>query len=448
MPPGCEHTVLILPPIAMFATVLFAATLHWKASRFRWLEALFRNLRPKDDAIRQGTLLPVVTLLASAELQAEVTVMNVEEILARLIAFPSVVGTPNGAIVDWIRDYCQGAGVDVTVLPGPEGDRSNLFVTIGPRERQGYIISGHLDVVPAGEPEWSSDPFILRRDGDKLYGRGTTDMKGFLACALAALPELAAMNLGQPLHLAFSYDEEAGCRGVPHLLAALPGLCEKPQHAIIGEPSRMRPVLAHKGKSAARLEVIGRSGHSSRPDLGLNAIHAMAGVIAFAVAYGQSLADGPLDGNFEPPYSSLQVGVIVGGQSVNIIPNRCTAEMEVRAVPGVSPSSLFEPVKDRLFELCGSGFEVAWHDISAYPALAPVDGSELAATLTQLTGQEPLRAVSYGTEAGLYQQAGIDAVICGPGDIERAHRPNEYIELSELVACRKMIEDLGVSLAA
>lgn len=374
--------------------------------------------------------------------------MNVEDILARLIAFPTVVGTPNGAIADWIADYCRKAGAEVTVLPGPEGDRSNLFVTIGPRERRGYVISGHMDVVPAGEPEWDSDPFVLRRNGDRLYGRGTTDMKGFLACALAALPVLASMNLRQPLHLAFSYDEEAGCRGVPHLLAALPRLCEKPLGAIVGEPSRMQPVLAHKGKMAARLEVIGRSGHSSRPDLGLNAVHAMAGIVTYAVAYGQSFVDGPLDGNFEPPYSSLQVGVIAGGQSVNIIPDQCTSDIEVRAVPGVSPSSLLEPVKARLFELRDSGFEVAWHEISAYPALAPVNGSELAATLTQLTGQEPLTAVSYGTEAGLYQQAGVDAIICGPGEIGRAHRPNEYIELGELAACRKMIEDLGASLAA
>lgn len=374
--------------------------------------------------------------------------MSLEDILARLIGFPTVVGTPNGAIVDWIGDYCRSAGAEVTVLPGPEGDRSNLFVTIGPRERRGYVISGHMDVVPAGEPEWSSDPFVLRREGDRLYGRGTTDMKGFLACALAALPGLAAMNLRQPFHLAFSYDEEAGCCGVPHLLAALPGLCEKPLGAIIGEPSRMQPVLAHKGKSAARLEVIGRSGHSSRPDLGLNAVHAMAGVVTYAVAYGQSFVDGPLDGNFEPPYSSLQVGVIAGGQSVNIIPDRCTADIEARAVPGVSPTSLLEPVKARLFALRDNGFEVAWLELSSYPALAPVNGSELAATLTQLTGQEPLTAVSYGTEAGLYQQAGIDAIICGPGEIGRAHRPNEYIELGELAACRKMIEDLGARLAA
>ncbi|HEV2900125.1 MAG TPA: acetylornithine deacetylase [Pseudaminobacter sp.] len=374
--------------------------------------------------------------------------MNVEEILARLVAFPSVVGTPNGAIVDWIRGYCEAAGAEVTVLAGPEGDRSNLFATIGPLEGRGYILSGHMDVVPAGEQEWDSDPFILRRDGSRLYGRGTTDMKGFLACALAALPGLAAMNLRQPVHLAFSYDEEAGCRGVPHLLATLPGLCEKPLGAIVGEPSRMQPVRAHKGKAAARLEVIGRSGHSSRPDLGLNAVHAMAGVITHAVTYSQSLADGPLDQNFEPPYSSLQVGVIAGGQAVYIIPDRCTADIEVRAVPGVSPSSLLEPVKARLFALRDSGFDMAWHELSTYPALAPANGSELAAVLTKLTGQEPLTAVSYGTEAGLYQQADIDAIICGPGEIGRAHRPNEYIEIGELAACRKMIQGLGARLAA
>ncbi|MCF6101352.1 acetylornithine deacetylase [Mesorhizobium muleiense] len=374
--------------------------------------------------------------------------MNVEEILATLIAFPSVVGTPNGEIVDWIRDHCQVAGAEVTVLPGPEGDRSNLFVTVGPRGGRGYVISGHMDVVPAGEPEWSSDPFVLRREGGRLYGRGTTDMKGFLACALAALPGLAAMNLRQPVHFAFSYDEEAGCRGVPHLLATLPSLCERPLGAIVGEPSRMQPVRAHKGKAAARLEVIGRSGHSSRPDLGLNAVHAMAGVISHAVAYGQSLTGGPLDQNFEPPYSSLQVGVIAGGQAVNIIAGHCTADIEVRAVPGVSPASLLEPVKARLFDLRDSGFEVAWHELSSYPALAPADGSKLAAVLTELTGQEPLTAVSYGTEAGLYQQAGIDAIICGPGEISRAHRPNEYIEIGELAACQSMIDDLGARLAA
>ncbi len=374
--------------------------------------------------------------------------MNAEEILAKLVAFPSVVGTPNGAIVDWIAGYCRDAGAEVTILPGPEGDRSNLFASIGPRQQRGYVLSGHMDVVPAGEPEWSSDPFVLRREGNRLYGRGTTDMKGYLACALAALPDLAAKPLAQPIHLVFSYDEEAGCRGVPHMLAALPKLCEAPLGAIIGEPSGMQPVLAHKGKMAARMKVTGRSGHSSRPDLGLNAVHAMADVITHAVAHGQSLTNGPFDDTFAPPYSTLQIGVIAGGQSVNIIPDRCTADIEARAVPGVSPASLLEPVKARLMALRESGFEVTWQALSSYPALATAHNSSLASLLSQLTGQAPLNAVSYGTEAGLFQQAGIDAIICGPGEIGRAHRPDEFIETGELAACQRMIADLGARLVA
>jgi acetylornithine deacetylase len=373
--------------------------------------------------------------------------MMVEDLLARLVAFPSVVGTPNGAIVAWIADYCRAHGATVAVLPGPEGDRCNLLATVGPRDKAGYILSGHMDVVPAGETEWSSDPFTLRAEGDRRYGRGTTDMKGFLACALAALPKLAASNLSQPVHLAFSYDEEAGCRGVPHLIAALPALCETPAGAIIGEPSRMQAVRAHKGKAAVRLEVIGRSGHSSQPHRGLNAVHAMASVITQAVAYGEHLADGPFDPNFEPPYSSLQVGVIAGGQAVNIIPDRCTADIELRAVSGTSPLTLLEPVKAHLEALQAKNFKTTWRELSAYPALSLAVDSPLARLLTELTGKEALAAVSYGTEAGLYQQAGIEAIICGPGDIDRAHRPDEYITLGELHACQQMIEALGARLS-
>jgi acetylornithine deacetylase len=373
--------------------------------------------------------------------------MMVEDLLARLIAFPSVVGTPNGAIVTWIAEYCRSHGATVVVLPGPEGDRCNLVATVGPRDKPGYILSGHMDVVPAGETGWSSDPFTLRTEADRRYGRGTTDMKGFLACALAALPKLAASNLSQPIHLAFSYDEEAGCRGVPHLIAALPNLCQMPVGAIIGEPSQMQAVRAHKGKVAVRLEIIGRSGHSSRPDLGLNAVHAMAGIITKAVAYGQLLAEGPFDGNFEPPYSSLQVGVIAGGQAVNIVPDHCTADIEVRAVSGASPLSLLEPVKAQLEALQAEDFKTTWQELSAYPALSLAADSPLVSLMTELTGNETLAAVSYGTEAGLYQQAGIDAIICGPGDIGRAHRPDEYITLGELHACQQMVEALGARLS-
>jgi acetylornithine deacetylase len=305
-----------------------------------------------------------------------------------------------------------------------------------------------MDVVPAREAGWTSDPFVLRRDGNKLFGRGTSDMKGFLACALAALPVLARQGLRQPVHFAFSYDEEAGCRGVPHLLAALPSLCERPLGAIIGEPSRMQAVRAHKGKAAARLEVTGRSGHSSRPDLGLNAVHAMAGIVTQIVEYGRQLELEALDLQFEPPCSTVQVGVMQGGQSVNIIPDRCVAEIELRAVPGVSPTALLEPIKAALIALGESGYETGWRELATYPGLSLATDSALASLLADLTQQQVLPAVSYGTEAGLYQQAGIDAIICGPGDIGRAHKPDEYIETTELVACQLLIENLGARLAA
>ncbi len=374
--------------------------------------------------------------------------MTEQEILARLVAFPSVVGRPNKDIVDWIGRHAQACGAEVTVATGPEGDRANLFATIGPRDKAGIILSGHMDVVPAGEDGWTSDPFSLREHGGRLHGRGTSDMKGFLACALAALPSLAALPLARPVHLAFYYDEEAGCRGAPHLIRLLPDLCAKPEGCIVGEPSGMRAIRAHKGKAAARIEIRGRSGHSSRPDLGLNAIHAMAGILAEAVRSAAALTAGPLDDSFEPPYSSLQVGVIHGGQALNIIPDLCTADIEARAVSGVSPAGLLAPVRHALAALEAQGFDTRWELLSEYPALSLAAGSPLAALLRDLTEQEPLAAVSYGTEAGLYQAAGIDAIICGPGDIARAHRADEYIEPGELSACRRMIEDLGKRLSA
>ncbi|ACM30263.1 acetylornithine deacetylase [Agrobacterium rhizogenes] len=369
--------------------------------------------------------------------------MTVEQILERLIGFPSVVGTPNHEIVAWIADYLDQAGAKVTVLPGPEGDRSNLFATIGPADRPGYLLSGHMDVVAANEPGWESDPFHLRRDGTQLVGRGTSDMKGFLACALAALPSITGRPLAKPLHLAFSYDEEAGCRGVRHLIVRLPDLCATPEGCIIGEPSGLRAIRAHKGKAAVKIELGGRGGHSSRPDLGLNAIHAMADILDEAVRAAERLARGPFDNNFEPPYSSLQIGTIQGGQALNVIPEHCAIELEARAIAGVDPAGLLTSIEKRLEALKERGFAARWEAMSSYPALSLAADAPLALLMEELTGQTPLAAVSYGTEAGLYQAAGMDAIICGPGDIGRAHKANEFIEDDELSACVKMIEALG-----
>jgi len=364
-----------------------------------------------------------------------------EAMLARLVGFDSVVGRPNAPIIDFLRDGLLGQGLRVHVLPGPEGDRANLLCTIGPQDRPGYVLSGHLDVVPASEPGWRSDPFTLRTEGERLIGRGACDMKGFVAAALAMVPELVRMRLRAPIHLALSYDEEAGCRGVPHLLAALPGLCAPPAGAIIGEPSNLQPVLAHKGKAAIRLRASGVAGHSSRPDLGLNAVHALVPVLAAAVEQARMLQSGPQDARFAPPWSSLQVGTLTGGQAINIIPEAAQAEIEARAIAGVDPVALLAPVTAAA-EAAGVGVEL----LSRYPALALPPDHPLAGLIARLSGQEPLGAVSYGTEAGLYQAAGIPAVICGPGDISCAHKPEEYLTRSELRATCALIRRLGETL--
>lgn len=368
--------------------------------------------------------------------------MTPEEILTELIQFRSIVGRDNAPITRWIAQYLDRFGVVAQILPGPEGDRANLFATIGPRDVPGLILSGHMDVVPAQEPQWSADPFQLRVAGERLFGRGASDMKGFLAAALAIVPGLVALKPARPIHLAFSYDEEAGCRGVPHLIARLPSLCARPAAAVIGEPSGLRPILAHKGKAAAHVEIQGRAGHSSRPDLGLNAIHAMGRVIAAADDAAARLRSGPLDPVFEPPYSTIQIGTIRGGEALNIIPDRCAVEIEARAIAGASPAALLEPVREALERLRAQGFQTDWRPIAAYPALSLPAEAAIARLLSRLTGAPPIPAVSYGTEAGLYQAAGIDAVICGPGDIARAHKPDEYLTRAELAACVDLLERL------
>ncbi|WP_180900566.1 acetylornithine deacetylase [Martelella soudanensis] len=375
--------------------------------------------------------------------------MRAIEILEQLLACQAVVGRPNGPIVETICEIARKAGAQAQVLPGPEGDRSNLWITLGPKDRAGYVLSGHMDVVPAPAKGWTSAPFTLRDDGaGRLYGRGTSDMQGFLACCLAVLPATGNRTLSRPLHLAFSYDEEAGCRGVPHLLAHLPELCALPLGCIIGEPSDMTPILAHKGKAAVRLRVEGLAGHSSRPDLGRNAIHGLVSVLNEALAVNANLPDTGQDVRFAPACSTLQVGVVSGGVAVNVIPDLAEAEIELRAIPGQDPLALLAPVKAALDALRSEGFVTNWEVVSAYPALSLAQDSPLSRLIGRLSAREPVEAVSFGTEGGLYQLAGIASVICGPGHIERAHKPDEFVTKDELAACERMIAGLVDEMSA
>lgn len=368
--------------------------------------------------------------------------MSPEDMLEKLVAFKSVVGQTNLPLIDFVASWLGSHGVEAKVLPGPEGDRVNLFATIGPSDRRGYMLSGHTDVVPAGEPEWQADPFVLRQKGDRLIGRGACDMKGFVAAVLASVPELVRLKGETPIHIALSYDEEAGCQGVPHLIARLPELCPPPLGCIVGEPTGLSPVLRHKGKASIRLAAGGRSGHSSRPDLGDNAIHKLVPALTAAIAQAGALKAGPQDLLFEPPYSSLQIGTITGGQAINIIPDFAEARIEARAIAGVDPESLLEPVR-----AAASG-DVAVELLSSYPALSLDEASPLVALAADISGRAPVGAVSFGTEGGLFQAAGIASIICGPGNIDRAHKPEEYLTRDELNGACDMICRLGQRLRA
>lgn len=380
---------------------------------------------------------------------------NVETVLAGLVGIPSVCRTPNAAIIDHVRAYLAGFGVESTVLPGPEGDRANLFATIGPRDVPGIILSAHLDVVPAAPEGWMGAPFALRREGEKLIGRGAVDMKGFVACVLASVPMLVSRPLNRPVHIALSYDEEVGCVGVRHMIASLPELCALPQGCIVGEPTLMHPVLRHKGKIARRVTVHGKAGHSSRTDLGDNAIHYAAELVAAIHREAmRHVAEGPFAAHFVPPCSTIQVGVIQGGTGINIIPARCVFEVEARAIAGQEPAALLafiEHEAERIrYAARATGHDVAFdvETMSDYPPLDLSDASPLVALAESVSGRARQEAVSFGTEAGLYQRAGIPAIVCGPGDVDRAHKPEEYITDAELADGMAMIERLADGLAA
>jgi len=372
--------------------------------------------------------------------------MNVQDILAELVSIPDLPGHSNAAMSTCVQKHLTNAGANFKVLPGPEGDRENIFATLGPADEAGYILSGHMDVVPVAGQNWTSDPFTLTTREERLYGRGTTDMKGFLACMLATAYAVDCDALKRPLHLAFSYDEEIGCRGVGHMIARLPELCTPPLGCVIGEPSDMTPVLSHKGKQAITLTFSGQSAHSSNPDAGVNAIYPAAEVALFVRDLNKKMErDGPFDQRFSPAHSTVVAGVVHGGIALNIIPDSCAIDIECRAVPGQDPALLIEEVIAFARRCVDEDKAIAVDQqlLGKYPALPPPTNKELTQLMEKLTHRSAISAVSYGTEAGLFDAAGVPSIICGPGSITRAHKPDEYIEKSELKDCCDVLRALA-----
>ncbi|MBF0641986.1 acetylornithine deacetylase [Pseudomonas protegens] len=373
------------------------------------------------------------------------------ELLARLVGFATVSRDSNLELIGFIRDYLASHGVHSELIYNPERTKANLFASIGPEDRGGVVLSGHTDVVPVDGQAWSVEPFVLSEREGRLYGRGTADMKGFIASVLAAVPGLTRRRLRLPVHLAFSYDEEVGCLGVRPMLERMQQRPHKPLLCLIGEPTELRPVLGHKGKLAMRCQVRGAACHSAYAPYGVNAIEYAARLIGKLGEIGSRLAQPEHhDPRFDPPFSTVQTGTIQGGRALNIVPAECQFDFEVRTLPGYDAQAVVDQLqgyaRDQLLpqmQAVQADTGIALQPLSAYPGLATAADSEAAELLALLSGSREFDTVAFGTEGGLFHQAGIPTVVCGPGSMDQGHKPDEFISLEQLHACDALLLRLG-----
>jgi acetylornithine deacetylase len=370
--------------------------------------------------------------------------------LRKLIAFPTVSRDSNVALIEFVRGTLAQYEPSVRLTYDDERTKANLFATLGPRGEGGIVLSGHTDVVPTEGQDWHTDPFEMVEKDGKLYGRGTSDMKGFIACVLAALPGYMKRGLETPLHLAFTYDEEVGCIGVGRLIADLKRAGVRPRSCIVGEPTEMRPVIAHKGKKGYRCTVRGLAGHSAYAPHGVNAVEYAAEAVAFLKGLERRyVGEGPFDRGFDVAHTTIHTGVIRGGTALNVIPHECVFDFEFRHLPGDDPDRILQELKDYIARLepemravhPGAGFTI--EPLSAIPVLDTGPESEIAGLAQELSGSTGIAKVSFGTEASQFHRAGIPTVVCGPGSIREAHKPNEYVTLEQIERCDRFLARLG-----
>ena len=375
--------------------------------------------------------------------------------IRKLVDFPTVSRDSNLELIDFVREYLKPFDADVRLTFDDDKRKANLFATLGPRQDGGIVLSGHTDVVPVQGQAWDSDPFTLvERDG-KLFGRGTSDMKSFIAVVLTLRPEFVERGLKSPLHLAFSYDEEVGCIGVGRMIADLTAAGIKPQSCVVGEPTMMKPVIAHKGKKSYRATVRGLASHSAYAPNGVNAVEAAAEAVAYLKRMARRHRDsGPYDRAFDVAHTTVHTGVFYGGTALNIVPHECTFDFEFRYLPGDDPEKLFDEFKtyvsNTLEPEMRAVFKDAGFDIqlmSQIPALDNSAETEVVALAQALSGNTDIGKVSYGTEGSQFQLAGIPTVICGPGSIEQAHKPNEYVSLEQIAHSEKFLRGLMTRLS-
>lgn len=382
--------------------------------------------------------------------------MNTLAILEKLVSFSTVSRDPNRPLIDFVRTFLSQHGIESELVEAEGGRKANLFATIGPRDRPGIMLSGHTDVVPAEGQPWSSDPFQLRVADGRAFGRGTADMKGFVASALALAARAASRDLETPLHLALSHDEEIGCVGVRSLIDRLAARGFAARLAIIGEPTQMRIATGHKGKLAARATCCGVSGHSALAPKALNAIHLACDFVATLRRRQDALAQsGARDDDYDIPYTTLHAGVIGGGTALNIVPSICTVDFEIRNIAADDPAAILDGLMDEAAALAAA--QQAAHPEAAvrierlndYPGLATPAESEAVRFVAALLDDGATHKVAFGTEGGLFSsRLGIPALVCGPGSMDQGHKPDEFIALDQLAACDRFMERLLDRVAA
>lgn len=381
--------------------------------------------------------------------------MNSVELLEVLVGFDTTSRESNLQLIEFVRDYLARFDVPCALIYNDERSKANLFATIGPVDQPGIVLSGHTDVVPVDGQPWTLPPFELTERDGKLFGRGTADMKGYIACVLALVPALVNASLRRPVHIALSYDEEVGCLGVRSLLKVLQQRPIKPLLCIIGEPTELKPVLGHKGKLAMRCEVHGHPCHSAYSPLGVNAIEYAAELIGELGRLGQQLkAPAHHDPRFDPPYSTVQTGVISGGKALNIVPADCRFDFEIRALPSQDPALVAAALKTYAecevlprMRAVSAQSDIRFSELSAYPGLATAAQSQAAELIASFCGSAAFGTVAFGTEGGLFDAVGIPTVVCGPGSMDQGHKPDEFVSLDQLQACDDMLQRMLASIS-
>lgn len=376
--------------------------------------------------------------------------------IERLIAFDTTSRNSNLELIHYVRDYLADLGVTASLVHDAEGRKANLYATLGPIDRPGIALSGHTDVVPIDNQDWTRDPWDVSEDDGRLYGRGTCDMKSFIAVTLAQVPRFLSAEMKTPIHLCFSYDEEVGCKGVPSLLAFLASQPVKPAMCVVGEPTDMKVITGHKGKSSICCHVRGKEAHSSLAPHGVNAVNAAARVVCHLEDMAaRKAAQGPFDPDFDVPFTTVHTGVIEGGTQLNIVPGHCRFEFEFRYLPQDSPAELLDEVKSFAEQKVApamqaidpaSGF--SWEEMAGFPGLDLAPDAEIVALAKALSGGNATGKVAFGTEAGLFDHSGIPAVVCGPGSIDQAHKPDEFVTLEQVALCERFMDRLEQSIRA